>query len=295
MFDASVFRSEESKETFLKFVAKMYDMCEAAQPSPTHQFLKNLYDLRKLTRVYTQNIDCLEDRLGFKSPTKSIPSAIVKLHGSLNDVRCNVCHKVFVAETYHIDMFKEGISPDCVECKTFVDNRKALGKRETPRGNLRPNIVLYNEMHPAGDAISEQVRKDLKKNPEVLIVMGTSLKVHGLKQLVKEFAKLISANENGLVLYINKTPTTSKEWESVFQYQILGNADDISTMLQKQLSNRKQNVDANQHRIEKFFPVVQKIEKKTKKSEDRKETNDENAAPNQTRKGRSTKQTLTVK
>lgn len=53
--------------------------------------------------------------------------------------------------------------------------------------------------------------------------MGTSLKVHGLKRLVKGFAKAVHAKK-GLVVFINATPP-GKEWEGVIDVHVHGETD----------------------------------------------------------------------
>jgi NAD-dependent histone deacetylase SIR2 len=53
---------------------------------------------------------------------------------------------------------------------------------------MRPNIVLYNEAHPTGDIVAEYANHDMKRKPDLLLVCGTSLKVDGIKGLVKSFA-----------------------------------------------------------------------------------------------------------
>ena len=115
---------------------------------------------------------------------------------------------------------------------------------------LRPAIVLYDEPHPLGDDIAIVQTADLSKKPDLLIVMGTSLKVHGLKKLVKEFAKAVhqrsaptAANSQsgrtksesslsslvdgnvGKVIFVNKTPP-SGEWGGVIDYHIEGTTDE---------------------------------------------------------------------
>jgi NAD-dependent histone deacetylase SIR2 len=91
----------------------------------------------------------------------------------------------------------------------------------------------------------------LSKKPDLLIVMGTSLKVHGLKKLVKEFAKAVhqrsapiavnsaqssrTRNESSLsslvdgnvgkVIFVNKTPPPG-EWGGVIDYHIEGTTDE---------------------------------------------------------------------
>ena len=75
----------------------------------------------------------------------------------------------------------------------------------------------------------------------MLIIMGTSLKVHGFKKLVKDFAKAVhesapspaiasgSSPKNakafaGKVIFVNKTAPGS-EWEGVIDYHVAGETD----------------------------------------------------------------------
>ncbi|RKP18978.1 DHS-like NAD/FAD-binding domain-containing protein, partial [Rozella allomycis CSF55] len=115
----------------------------------------------------------------------------IKLHGSLDQVRCMTCSNTFEIEDSHVESFEEGFAPECISCVEYQKKRIERGRRAPPVGFLRPNVVLYNENHPSGDIISSMVDKDIKRKPDLLIVMGTSLKVHGLKQLVKQFAKTV--------------------------------------------------------------------------------------------------------
>jgi hypothetical protein len=72
----------------------------------------------------------------------------------------------------------------------------------------------------------------------MLIIMGTSLKVHGLKKLVKEFAKAVHATSpssspstqpkkrglSGKVIFVNKT-APGAEWTDVIDYHVGGETD----------------------------------------------------------------------
>ena len=51
--------------------------------------------------------------------------------------------------------------------------------------------MLYDEPHPRGDDIGTIQTSDIGRKPDMLIVMGTSLKVHGFKKLVRDFAKAV--------------------------------------------------------------------------------------------------------
>lgn len=102
-------------------------------------------------------------------------------------------------------------------------------------GILRPAIVLYDEPHPLGDDIGIIQSADMARKPDMLIIMGTSLKVHGLKKLVKDFAKSVHASPSsssaskartwaGKVIFVNRTPPGA-EWSDVIDYHIAGETD----------------------------------------------------------------------
>jgi len=84
--------------------------------------------------------------------------------------------------------------------------------------------VLYDENHPLGDDIGALQAYDISRQPDLLLIMGTSLKVHGFKKLVKDFAKAVHSTARGMVIYVNATPP-SKEWEGIIDFHIQGTTD----------------------------------------------------------------------
>lgn len=52
-----------------------------------------------------------------------------------------------------------------------------------------------------------------------MIILGTSLKVFGLKRIVREFAKAVHAR-GGKVIYVNNTPAANSAWKDVIDYHI---------------------------------------------------------------------------
>jgi NAD-dependent histone deacetylase SIR2 len=111
------------------------------------------------------------------------------------------------------------------------DDRVARSARAVRVGTLRPAIVLYDEPHPLGDDIAAIQTSDLSKRPDLLIIMGTSLKVHGLKKLVKEFAKAVhhgstssSSTAPPKVIFVNKTAPAA-EWAGVIDLHVQGTSD----------------------------------------------------------------------
>ena len=100
--------------------------------------------------------------------------------------------------------------------------------------------MLYDEAHPLGDDIGAIQSSDIARKPDLLIIMGTSLKVHGLKKLVKDFARAVHANAPavegssskmlakglaGKVIFVNKTAPGS-EWNGIIDYHIEGETDE---------------------------------------------------------------------
>ena len=109
--------------------------------------------------------------------------------------------------------------------------RVESSRRALKVGSLRPAIVLYDEPHPQGDFIGAIQSSDLCKRPDLLIIMGTSLKVYGLKKLVKDFAKAVHSSpaKNGLgggkVIFVNITEPPGSEWNDVIDYHVQGTTD----------------------------------------------------------------------
>ncbi|KLO13157.1 DHS-like NAD/FAD-binding domain-containing protein [Schizopora paradoxa] len=181
LFDASLFRDATSASVFYTFIAKLKQSIDSVEPSRTHHFIKTLDNKGKLLRSYTQNINGLEERVGLVGSSSSIKS---KGKMKAKDVR-NV-------EEYTA-AFIQGVAPDCPDCASRSEARVARSARAIRIGTLHPAIVLYDEPHPLGDDIGSMESSDLSRIPDLLIIMGTSLKVHGLKKLVKEFSKAVHA------------------------------------------------------------------------------------------------------
>ncbi|KAK0568989.1 hypothetical protein OC861_001426 [Tilletia horrida] len=64
LFDARLFNSEKTSDLFYTMIAELKEMADRAQPTAFHHFLKKLDTEGRLLRVYTQNIDGLEERAG---------------------------------------------------------------------------------------------------------------------------------------------------------------------------------------------------------------------------------------
>ncbi|KAJ3345767.1 hypothetical protein GGF32_008270 [Allomyces javanicus] len=213
----------------------LHQLAVNAKPTPTHQFLRLLDKRQQLLRVYTQNIDGLEEvaGMGINEDTcdeieQDLTSRIVELHGSILEVRCTICPDYFRFTVDVAEAYAQGVAPVCLSCIDRGRLLRAAGKREPSKGTLRPNIVLYGEAHPRGEEIEETVHRDLEKEPDVLIVMDTSLKIDGVKDLVRRFANAVS----GPVILINQTKPP-QGLRNLFDLVLLGDADAIVRRLQQ--------------------------------------------------------------
>ncbi|EAQ88539.1 hypothetical protein CHGG_05158 [Chaetomium globosum CBS 148.51] len=106
----------------------------------------------------------------------------VFLHGSLAELRCFVCARTasWEEDTRLADTLA-GRQPTCPHCAGATAAREERGKRALGVGKLRPDIVLYGEDHPHSHLISPLVQHDLSLGPDMLLILGTSMRVHGLK------------------------------------------------------------------------------------------------------------------
>lgn len=206
-------------------------------------------------RCYTQNVDGLERREGlsmdlahgkgtkkrfvkkiWEAPRPSEPRhsdadggcEVVPLHGDLEVLRCTLCQKTSPWIEEATAAFLNGSAPECAKCADKSNDRQERGKRGVAVGSLRPNIVLYGEEHPLDESLAPLIPFDLSSGPEILIIMGTSLKVHGLQKVVREFAKKIHARKDGKgkVIFVNRTKPAESMWENVIDSYVAMDCDD---------------------------------------------------------------------
>ena len=66
-------------------------------------------------------------------------------------------------------------------------------------------MVLSSEENSNSDAIGKVAERDLRTGPDIVIVVGTGLKVPGLRRLVKESCRSVKSR-GWLAVWINKDP-----------------------------------------------------------------------------------------
>ena len=312
-------------------IARLSQLSEAAEPTTFHRLLRVLDDRRRLLRVYTQNIDALEEKAGLTfgvpraksteigrgsherkalvhdapvdiaqptEPSTNQPPSLptntppppaetpkcIPLHGSLQLMHCIACTDSYPLRDYN-DSLISGIPPSCPQCTALEQTWQLIGKRSRGIGKLRPSVVLYNEDHKDGEAVGSVVQKDLTRRSrgkgrhgvDLLLVVGTSLRVPGAKRMVREFSKavqsqcvttnaspslladqtMVSAQGEATVtpphrstgndgeapvrtIYLNlEFPVLAREWEGVFDVWVCGDAQAFAKMVHEELEKDK--------------------------------------------------------
>ncbi|KAK9237911.1 DHS-like NAD/FAD-binding domain-containing protein [Lipomyces kononenkoae] len=235
MFDSSVYQDETTTAMFHSMVNTLHSLSQGAKVTRFHQLLSQLSTERRLLRLYTQNVDCLEISLsGLETavplPVKAPWPKTIQLHGGLQKMVCAKCGWMGAFEP---TLFRGSRIPECTECRELDSVREVVGKRTQGVGRLRPRIVLYNEFNPDGEAIGKVTSSDLKARPDGMLVVGTSLKVPGVRRIVKEMSSAVHA-ANGMVVWINEEdPPAAKMLENCFDLILKGDCQDIPCILDR--------------------------------------------------------------
>lgn len=191
------------------------------------------------TEESTATISSSQDKAAVKKSSKpELPKSGVEcvfLHGSLEQLRCFLCGRVCSwddDQREHETM--SGQQPECPHCAGATAAREERGKRALGVGKLRPDIVLYGEEHPNAHLISPIVTHDLALCPDMLLILGTSLRVHGLKIMVREFAKAVHA-KGGKVVFVNFTKPPESIWGDIIDYWVQWDCDAWVSDLQERI------------------------------------------------------------
>jgi NAD-dependent histone deacetylase SIR2 len=232
LFDASVYQTDSATSSFHDMVRNLSDLVSNAQPTPFHQMLSSLGEEGRLMRLYTQNVDGIDVALPSLETTvplnpKGPWPRTIQLHGGLEKMVCSKCN--------HLSKFQpllfDGPRPPL--CKVCIDTDKIrtdhAGKRSHGIGKLRPRMVLYNEHNPDEEAIGAVVSSDLRSRPDAVIVVGTSMKIPGVRRIVREMCGVVRGRRDGLAIWINRDPPpVGKEFEDCWDLVVKGSSDTVA-------------------------------------------------------------------
>ncbi|KAB8339181.1 hypothetical protein FH972_022116 [Carpinus fangiana] len=232
LFDASVYRDDDTTSTFHHMVRQMSTMVKDAQPTPFHDLVARLAHEGRLLRLYTQNIDGLDTSLEplktqIPLPKKGPWPKCIQLHGGLEKMQCSKCGELADFDASKFDGPKP---PACGACMAMDHARTELaGKRSHGIGRMRPRMVLYSENSPDEDAIGAVSVADLKARPDAIIVVGTSMKIPGVRRIVKQMCALVRDRKDSLAVWINNEPEPSGKdfsWDIV----VKGTSDQVADL-----------------------------------------------------------------
>ncbi|KAG5462180.1 MAG: hypothetical protein BJ554DRAFT_5522, partial [Olpidium bornovanus] len=100
--------------------------------------------------------------------------------------------------------------------------RKPLFRNADFAVRTRKNFYVRFRQERIGDISTA----DIRNRPDLLLVMGTSLKVPGVRRLIKEMSRAVRATQRGRTVLVNREPPADLGcWASVFDYLVLGDAD----------------------------------------------------------------------
>ncbi|KAK9376203.1 DHS-like NAD/FAD-binding domain-containing protein [Lipomyces chichibuensis] len=277
MFDSSVYKDAATTSMFHSMVNTLHTLSQEAKVTKFHKMLSQLSTEKRLLRLYTQNVDCLEISLsGLETavplPVKAPWPKTIQLHGGLQKMVCAKCGWMapFDPTVFQVDRI-----PECNECRELDSVREVVGKRTQGVGRLRPRIVLYNEFNPDGEAIGKVTSSDLKARPDGMLVVGTSLKVPGVRRIVKEMSAAVHA-ANGMVVWVNEIdPPAAKMFENCFDLMLRGDCQEIPSILErweKSKTEPKGTPSTKQKKSESAVDIVSSITSRAISENDRKIT-----------------------
>lgn len=235
LFDASVYKHDSTTSYFHTMVRDLSQLVKNAKPTPFHHLLASLSREGRLLRLYTQNVDGLETSMEPLStvvplqPKGPWPRTI-QLHGGLEKMVCSKCNEI---SQFDASLFEGPQAPLCKGCEETDNVRTShAGKRSHGIGRLRPRMVLYNEYNPDEEAIANVFRADLRARPDAVIVVGTSMKIPGVRNMVKDMCKKTRDRRDGITAWINLDPEPSgTDLKSCWDLVVRGKCDDVASLV----------------------------------------------------------------
>ncbi|KAL8771136.1 MAG: hypothetical protein Q9209_003307 [Squamulea sp. 1 TL-2023] len=214
-------------------VRGLSQLASKAKPTAFHHMLATLGKQGRLMRLYTQNVDGIDTSLAPLATSVPLASKgpwprTIQLHGGLEKMVCSKCNHL---ADFQPGLFDGPTPPLCTQCsETDKIRTDHAGKRSHGIGRLRPRIVLYNEANPDDEAIGAVVSSDLRARPDAVVVVGTSMKIPGVRRIVREMCAVVRARRDGLAVWVNHDPPpVGKEFEDCWDLIVKGSSDDVAS------------------------------------------------------------------
>ncbi|KAK6843526.1 hypothetical protein PG987_004386 [Apiospora arundinis] len=235
LFDASVYKHDDSTSSFHDMVRELAQKTKTAQPTPFHHMLATLAEEGRLLRLYSQNVDGIDTAMKplatqIPLPEKGPWPKTIQLHGGLEQMICSKCNST---SPFDGSLFHGPEPPPCKSCEEMDNIRTSYaGKRSHGIGKLRPRMVLYNEYNPDEEAIANVVKADTRARPDAIIVVGTSMKIPGVRQIVRNMCKVTRERKDGIAVWINLDPEPAGvELRDCWDIVVRGKCDDVANLV----------------------------------------------------------------
>ncbi|KAF9870028.1 Sir2 family protein [Colletotrichum karsti] len=231
LFDASVYKHDSSTEKFHKMICDLSTMVNTAEPTPFHHLLASMAIEKRLLRLYSQNVDCIDTNMEPLKTTVPLNTKgpwpkTIQLHGSVEHMVCSKCGEI---KRLNTELFVGHEAPLCAVCEEQDHVRAMYDRRSHGIGRLRPRMVLYNEFNPDEEAIGKVSSVDLKSRPDAVIVVGTSLKIPGVRRLVKELCQVTRSRRDGFTAWINTdSEPQHNDFKDCWDLVVRGKCDDVA-------------------------------------------------------------------
>ncbi len=192
--DSCEYRSEQAIGRFHGLIGDLQRTSLSAKFTWFHKLLSRFAIEGRLLRHYTQNVDCIEQRV----PQLSAHS--VQLYGRIDQLRCSHCGWFDFSD---FQFFSGSNMPECGHCLTVSMNQERIGERRTRVGTLRPNIVLHGE-DTESYPIKQAITYDLKAVPDVVVVVGTRLHISGARKIATKLCQA-TREQGGTTIWLSKS------------------------------------------------------------------------------------------
>ncbi|KAG5437501.1 hypothetical protein PCANB_000929 [Pneumocystis canis] len=235
-FFNSIFQDEISASIFYSFVTELQSLILSTKPVNTCKFIKILRDRSSILRCYTQNMDNLDTQEGVCVKTRDIKNNAFRLYDNTHKLKCVFCGVKYDYNEGQIKFLKNGLKLNCPACMNRsgkkINEKKRLSKAEYSH----PDIVLYDKTHPISDFLSHITTSDIKKRPDLLLIIGISFRIIGIKTLVKDISEIVHSN-GGKVILVNRTEPSNNEWKNIIDWYVEADCDEWVEDLRKKNSS----------------------------------------------------------
>lgn len=156
---------KKDRESVLRFLEKMRQTCQKANPNIAHKIIAELEEHFDVT-VLTQNVDTLHEQAG--------SSNVIHLHGRIDAARSTVDTKLKYPITEPVE----------------------IGMKCEKGSQLRHDVVLFGEDVPEYNNAKKLIKD---KQLKAIVVVGTSLQVYPVSELpdlADPMCTLVSVNPN---------------------------------------------------------------------------------------------------